>query len=121
MRQPLQQLLAYPCEVMLAHLKLIGCEQQGKHNKHCHECRVCPDRISCIWVNELIREGSEKYTMQKQVSLLEHALDSMMSYAELLEHDVFSCSCSNCKWIQHGFNTYNKLLVNKKNKPNTDH
>jgi hypothetical protein len=114
MKQPLYQLLEYPHEVMQAHVKLIGCDQHGIHNQRCHECQVCPDRVSCSWVNELSSDSSETYTVHKQVMLLEHALDSMMTYAQLLEHDVFSCSCDNCKWIQRAFNTYNKLLVNKK-------
>ncbi len=43
-------------------------------------------------------------------------MDSMMSYTDFLEHDVFSCSCANCKWVQNAFAAYNKMIgVTKKN------
>ena len=113
MKQPLQQLLDYPYEVMHAHVKLVGCAQHGNYDKHSHECHLCPDRKSCIWVNEVTTDDIESYSDNRQMMLLEHAMDSMMSYAHLLEHDVKRCSCTNCQWIRRAMNTYNDYLIDK--------
>ncbi len=112
MKQPLQQLLEYPYEVLQAHVKLIGCAQHGVYNRRSHECHMCPDQESCKWVNQISSDDSRQYSVNRQVLMLEHALDSMMSYARLLEHDVNSCNCTNCKWIQRALKTYNELLIN---------
>lgn len=108
--QSFEQLLKYPYEVLRAHVMLAGCEYHGLYQKNSYECNHCPDMESCIWVKQLPVKLSGNCSEQKQIMILEHALDSMTSYARLQHHDIPSCSCSNCQWICKALKTYNDLI-----------
>ncbi len=109
----MQKILEYPHKIIRAHIMLIGCGQHGVYQQNCHDCRLCHDKQSCQWVNDLEIELSKCCSTDKQLDLLEHALDCMKSYVRLLHHDVISCSCSNCQWIRNALTTYNELTLNK--------
>ena len=111
MNHHLQQLLEYPHEVIRAHIMLAGCGQHGAFNKDCYECDQCHDKDSCEWIKQFESEMLENFSEEKKVVYLEHALDSMMSYVRIAEHNVNACTCYNCVWISKAMSAYNDMLI----------
>ena len=109
MTQSLPTLFEYPHEIMRANIMLIGCGQHGTYQEDNHECQHCHDMESCIWVNRLPNALSDNNSELQQITFLKYALNNMESYARLLNHDVSTCTCTNCQWISSALNAYDNF------------
>lgn len=100
MNSKIIHILEYPCALIHDDIMLAGCEHSGKYNDNEYHCEYCPDSKSCTWINIVNVSDSQTYTNKEFTEHLEYALDRMIAYVSVLEHNIFTCPCNTCSWIQ---------------------
>ena len=114
MHNKIIKMLEYPGYVLRGNILLIGCEEQGVFNASQSHCEYCPDSQACKWLKE-VDETSDAGELKHNdlVEHLEFALDRMIAHVHVLGHNIFTCSCEDCEWIQDALELYEKTQMHQ--------
>ena len=105
-------MLEFPSYILRGNILLIGCEEKGVYNPLKSHCEYCPDSQSCQWLQDVdTASGYSQFNYDELVEHLEFAMDKMIVQARMLEHNIFTCICEMCKWIQDALQLYEKTFT----------
>jgi len=108
LKDRLARALQYPQVLIRNDMHLEDCGHDGLMDSRDPACKECEDQDTCAWLLNMDEiQDLRQVSLDKLVSALGYALESVQSLLQDPEHDPF-CHCDTCVWHRQADDLYSE-------------